>query len=211
MFYQQSITFSRRCCWIISLMTIALLGCQSHSGPPPIAQKQQLDAGPMPEARPQPAAAPESPSASETVKLEVVDKEGFEKALAAKRGKIVLVDAWATWCVPCKKGFRHTVELHETYGPQGLAVISLSMDDKDAHDEALKFLTDQQAHFTNLRSELGADDAAFEQFDIDGGALPHLKLYDREGKLVKKFVSGDVDQVFEPKDVELAIRELIAK
>jgi thiol-disulfide isomerase/thioredoxin len=191
----------RHCPYI--LLVFAVLGCQPTSAPvapsppppsaPPAEQEVQED-GPIP-----------------AITLEDVDKEGFEKALASKRGKIVLIDAWATWCPPCKADFPHTVALHEKYSPQGLAVISLSMDDDDAHEEALVFLTERQARFTNLRSKLGADEAAFEQFDIDGGSLPHLKLYDRDGKLVKKFVTGDPEAVFTPEEVELAVRELITR
>jgi thiol-disulfide isomerase/thioredoxin len=149
--------------------------------------------------------APEPP-----VTLEVVDEQGFKKVLESKQGEIVLVDVWATWCVPCRTAFPHTVELQQKYAPQGLSVISLSMDEDDAHSEALDFLKSQDARFTNLRSKMGASDEAIAQFEIDGGAIPHLKLYDRQGNLVKKFISGDPEAIFTQADVELAIRELLA-
>jgi thiol-disulfide isomerase/thioredoxin len=182
---------------VILIQGLAAIGCQAKPVAPispaaPIEPEVKRD-------EPVPA-----------ITLEEIDKSGLEKILAAKRGQLVLVDAWATWCVPCRTGFKHTVALHERYNPQGLAVISLSMDDEAAHEEALKFLTEQGARFTNLRSRLEAEEA-FAQFDIEGGSLPHLKLYDRDGKLVKKFVSGDPDKVFSPEDIELAVRELIMR
>jgi hypothetical protein len=85
------------------------------------------------------------------------------------------------------------------------------MDEDGAHEDALAFLKESKAEFTNLRSKLGAAEEAFTQFDIDGGGLPHLRLYDREGNLIKKFITGDIDNVFEPQDVEAAVRELIVQ
>lgn len=191
----------------IAVMLLLIgLGCQAEAvKTPPAASSPSADSQ---AAEPESAATAATQSPGE-ITLVVVDQAGYRKALDSKRGQLVLVDAWATWCGPCKKAFPHTVALHEKYGPQGLAVVSLSMDDDDAHEQALQFLTEQKANFTNLRSKLGAEEAAVEQFEIDGGALPHLKLYDRDGKLVKKFITGDPDSVFTPEDVDLAIRELI--
>ena len=42
-----------------------------------------------------------------------------------------MVDAWATWCGPCKENFPHVVEMHQKYAGKGLAVVSLSLDDRD--------------------------------------------------------------------------------
>lgn len=149
--------------------------------------------------------------APKEVTLEVVDKPGLDKVLASKRGKVVLVDMWATWCAPCKEGFPHLVEIAKKYRPQGLAVVTLSLDEEDAHQEALEFLKQQDARFTNLRSKQGASEEAIQQFEIDGGSIPHVRLYDRQGKLVKKFVSGDPDAVFSHEDVDLAVRRLLTQ
>jgi len=49
--------------------------------------------------------------------------------LANYRGKVVLLDFWATWCTPCRGEIPHFVELQNTYAEQGLQVIGISMDD----------------------------------------------------------------------------------
>jgi thiol-disulfide isomerase/thioredoxin len=195
---------------ILLLVYVLAAGCQQQASAPPALPSQVEDSHSTGIAADN-APTASTPGPEPVITLKVVDKEGFQQVLDSKRGQVVLVDFWATWCAPCMMAFPHTVALQQKYRPQGLAVISVSMDDVESHEEALNFLREQQADFTNLRSKLGGEDAAVEAFDIDGGAIPHLKLYDREGKLVKKFISGDIDAVFTQEDIELAVRELITK
>ena len=154
-------------------------------------------------------AAPESAADGEVTLRTVTPKE-FEGVVREHKGKVVVVDCWATWCIPCLKEFKHTVEWHETYADQGLVVISLSMDAEEDRAAAEKFLKKRNATFTNLISSLGGEDDAMEKFDIDGGALPHFKLYGRDGKLIRKF-GTDPDNPTDHEDVEKAIREALEK
>ncbi len=49
--------------------------------------------------------------------------------LSSYRGKVVLLDFWATWCGPCKEEIPHLVDLQNRYGSDGLQIIGISMDD----------------------------------------------------------------------------------
>ena len=159
-----------------------------------------------------PAVGPAAKPAEPKITLDVVDRQGYEKALAHKdhRGKVVVVDVWATWCTHCIRNFKHTVEWQEKYRRRGLAVVSLSMDepDEESRERALEFLKKQKATFTNLISRYGGEEEGMEAFDIDGGTLPHFKLYDRRGKLLKKF-GGDPDQAVDHLEVEAEIRKAL--
>src|SRR5438874_7926801 len=53
------------------------------------------------------------------VKLEVVKWPGLEKVIASYKGKVVVIDIWADFCIPCKKEFPHFVELHRKYAKDG--------------------------------------------------------------------------------------------
>ncbi len=177
----------------------AILGCESQ--PSTSTATPALKTG---------ADVSETPSPPKDVTASVVDPEGFQDAIARHAGKVVLVDCWATWCVPCREAFPHTVELSRKYAPQGLVVLSLSFDDPTADGapppKAVEFLKEQQATFENYvsRAELATPEAA--GLEIDDGILPHYKLYGRDGKLIKSFSGGDPDEPLTPDSIEAAVK-----
>lgn len=144
------------------------------------------------------------------VTLRVTTPQEFQQVVRQQKGKVVLVDFWATWCVPCVKQFPHTVEWHRELADDGLAVISVSMDEPDDKDRALQFLKKQKATFTNLLSSRGGDEDAMQAFQIEGGAVPHYKLYGRDGRLLKTF-GADPDKPWTHADVDKAVRAALKK
>jgi thiol-disulfide isomerase/thioredoxin len=166
-----------------------------------------------PDPEPAAEAAPAADDAQRTevsVTLQPLDPQNFSTMLAEHRGKVVAIDFWATWCVPCREGFPQTVSWARNYDDGDVIVMSISLDEHENEGAALEFLQEQQAEFPNYISSVGAADAAFEAFDIDGGAVPHFKVFDREGQLFKKF-GGDPDMPFDHADVEAAIKAALAK
>lgn len=142
------------------------------------------------------------------INAKVVDRAGFDRAVAEHRGKVVLVDCWATWCVPCLRAFPKTVELNRQFHKDGLVVMSLNFDDLDKgkpSPKVLSFLKKQEATFPNLVSALDIGGDGAEAFDIPDGALPHFFLYGRDGKLLKVFTSSDPDKTFSHADLEAAV------
>jgi thiol-disulfide isomerase/thioredoxin len=132
--------------------------------------------------------------------------EEFKEVIAAQKGRVVLVDFWATYCLPCRAKFPKTLALSKKYAGQGLAVVSMSMDSPEPkyQKEIIKFLKQQNSQITNLENGLDDTDAAFAALGIDGGALPHYKIFDRHGALRKKF-GGDPDHPFNENDIEAAV------
>lgn len=144
------------------------------------------------------------------VTLRVVTPKEFEAEVKKHKGKVVLVDFWATWCIPCIKNFPHTLEWQKKYGKNGLVVISVSMDDTDADTKktALEFLEKQKAHIINLQSSLGGEEEAMKAFSITGGAIPHYKIYGKTGQLIQSF-GGDPDSSVEPEDIEAEVKKAL--
>jgi thiol-disulfide isomerase/thioredoxin len=149
---------------------------------------------------------PEPPAPATTP----IDAAGLSAILDRHRGRVVLVDFWATWCGPCVELFPHTVELQRRLGERGLTVIAVSMDDPAAAAAVRGFLTRQGATDENLGflSRYGIGPEAFEAFTIEDGALPHLRLYDRKGRLHRVFASGG--RVIDTGELDRAIEKLLA-
>jgi thiol-disulfide isomerase/thioredoxin len=133
------------------------------------------------------------------------------KIAANKKAKLTIVDAWATWCVPCKENFPHVVEMHKKYADKGLVVISLSLDEADKPKklaEATAFLKAKGATFSNLVLDESTD-AAFDKLNIT--AIPAVFLYGPDGKEVKRFTMDDPSKPsFSYDDVEKAVQALLA-
>ena len=111
--------------------------------------------------------------------------DAVDSAIAAAKGKVVLIDCWATWCPPCVASFPKLVEKHNKYSARGLAVISLSLDEPGEGPAVLEFLKRNNATFTNLH--LAMDRAAEESLKSKfayRNAIPHAVLFDKAGKRV---------------------------
>ncbi len=157
-------------------------------------------------------AQPSDPVAVGLATVLVVDRAGFDEVLAKHKGQVVLVDYWATWCPACRKKFPHTVALAKEHQADGFTVIGVAIDDDDTHEEVVKFLTEQHATFDNLRSKAGLSEEAFDAFEIPGKTLPCLRLFDREGKVIKTFAYDDTaDKQFTDDDVAEAVKAALEK
>ncbi|MDD4268116.1 MAG: TlpA disulfide reductase family protein [Pirellulales bacterium] len=159
-----------------------------------------------------PAASTPGGAPAEGLALEIVDEKRFQEILAAKRGQVVLVDFWATWCIECLELIPHTVRLHDALRDRGLAVLLVSFDSPDDRQTVEEVLAGQQVDFESYISQYGADVKSAEAFQIERATLPHLKLYDRQGVLRKVFSTGRVPpEPFGADDIEKAVAGLLAE
>ena len=143
------------------------------------------------------------------ISLLVTGVEGYHETLARLRGKVVLVDFWATWCAPCIEQFPHTVALGRKYRDRGLAVISMSLNEPADLPQVQEFLARHNAHFDNLLSNYDSGVKAIQAFDLPG-PVPCYRLYDRSGVLRREFVVDPrAQRQFTPEDVEAAVLELL--
>ncbi|MGC3969689.1 MAG: TlpA disulfide reductase family protein [Pirellulales bacterium] len=122
------------------------------------------------------------------MKLDLKSCEELQKLIASKKGKIVVVDAWSTYCDPCMKEFPGLVGLHKKYGPEKIACISFAMNYQglgkveDEIEPVVEFLRSQKATFDNILST-DEDTAVNKKLGIK--SVPAIFIYDRDGKLVK--------------------------
>jgi cytochrome c biogenesis protein CcmG/thiol:disulfide interchange protein DsbE len=115
------------------------------------------------------------------------DSAGKTVNLSRYRGKVVLLDFWATWCTGCKHEIPWFVEFQRQYAKQGLAVVGISLD--DGGWKVLKpFLAD---HPIPYRILLGNDSTA-RSYGIEN--MPDTFLIDRQGRLAAAYRAGIVDR-----------------
>ena len=129
----------------------------------------------------------------------LTDLNGQPLSLASYRGKVVLLDFWATWCTPCRAEIPHFIEFQNNYRDQGLQVVGISMDDD------LKPVRPFYQEFKmNYPVALGTEKLAQSYGGILG--LPVTFLIDRDGHIAAKYV-GAVSIA----NIEQGVKSLLAK
>jgi thiol-disulfide isomerase/thioredoxin len=123
-------------------------------------------------------------------KLAPVDDAAYAKLIAAQKGKVVLVDFWATWCKPCRKEMPEIAKLQQKLAARGFTVITISTDEPEQEASARKVLEDDHITGAAYIKKTADDDKFYVKVDPEwtSGAVPAVFLYDRNGKRVKSFI-----------------------
>ncbi len=132
------------------------------------------------------------------------DIDGKEVKLQSFKGKVVMVNFWATWCGPCKLEMPHLDKMDREFEEKGFEVISISTDDARAASKVKPLIKRGGYGFTVL---LDKDTTVVAQYN-PAKTLPYNALIDREGRIHKVYQGYNPgDEVEMRKDVE----ELLAK
>src|SRR5215472_15429103 len=156
-------------CWLFLILAAGgLVGCNAHEASPAQQTKATVPAGEIG------ARLPE---------FSLTDLQGRPLSSSELRGKVVLVDFWATWCQPCKKEMPGYQKLEDRYGSRGLAVIGFKFETMPDMQDPLQF-----AEGIGVRYPLAVatEDLKRKFGGIEG--LPTTMLYDRNGILRWKIV-----------------------
>src|SRR5437660_2002623 len=167
----------RKRLWALSLAGVGLVGCTQHSASPPPAKETVIAAGEI---------------GSRLPDFSIKDWQGRDLSSADLRGKVVLIDFWATWCQPCKKEMPGYQKLLDRYGSRGFAVVGFKFDTMMDVEDPVLF-----AKKIGVRYPLAvaADDLKQKFGGIEG--LPTTILYDRQGILRKKVIGFEYTNVIE--------------
>jgi len=110
----------------------------------------------------------------------LADLHGRQWSLKALKGKVVLLNFWATWCPPCRKEMPDLETLGKQFEAQGLVILSITDDDPE---KVKSYIQQQNITYPVL---LDAGSKLNAQFRIQG--IPKIFLYDRDGKLVSQAI-----------------------
>ncbi|GAB4139295.1 TlpA family protein disulfide reductase [Thermopirellula anaerolimosa] len=193
---------------LVLVAIIHLMGCSRPTDAPagPASEQPPAPSSDSDTASP-PGATTAQPSAP-VAQVRVVDENQFQAVLDELKGKVVLIDFWGTWCAPCLELLPHTLEAADKYGPQGLVVVAVAIDDPDDVNGVEEKLAQRGGYVIPLLSKYGVSSESVEKFGISDGALPHLKLLDRSGKIVETFGVGGSRP--DPENIDAAIERTLA-
>jgi thiol-disulfide isomerase/thioredoxin len=156
---------------------MGLVGCKQH--PTSTSPPKEVAVGP-------------GEIGSQLPDFKVKDLRGRDVSSADLRGKVVLIDFWATWCQPCKQEMPGYQELLDRYGSRGFMVVGLKFDTMADTEDPVVF-----AKKIGVRYPLAvaSEDLKQKFGGIEG--LPTTILYDRKGILRKKVIGFEYTETFE--------------
>jgi thiol-disulfide isomerase/thioredoxin len=133
-----------------------------------------------------------------------VANDGQRARLADYQGKLLVLDFYATWCLPCRQSIPRLNALQRRYGPEGAQVVGLNVGGADDRIKVPNF-----ARELGIQYPLGFPDKALtDLFLSDNPAIPQTFVFGRKGQLVKRFIGYDESTGTE---LEKTIGELVAK
>jgi thiol-disulfide isomerase/thioredoxin len=168
----------------LALCLVGLAGCNQHSASPPTQAPKHVAAGELGSSLPD---------------FSVKDLQGHPVSSADLRGKVVLVDFWATWCQPCEKEMPGYQNLADRYGSRGLVVIGFKFETMPDMEDPLQFAKKIGVHYPLAAA---TDDLKQKFGGIEG--LPTTLLYDREGVLRLKVIGYEYTA-----NIESALKPLL--
>lgn len=122
-----------------------------------------------------------------------VNQAGLKKVISSQKGKIVVVNMWASWCAPCRNEMPALVALEKRHPAGDFKLILVSANELEEEKAARKFLETVEVSSGTYIKQATDDQKFIDSVDPKwNGALPATFVYDRSGKRVKSFF-GEVD------------------
>ena len=131
---------------------------------------------------------------SRSVSLPFKDMGGKKVKLSDLRGKPVLVNFWATWCVPCRAEMPLLVQAEREYGPRGISFVAVSLDDRETRSKIPGFVGEFKIDFPVWT---GASTMDLDDLKL-GQSLPATIFLNRDGRIVARILGqAKKDELYE--------------
>lgn len=148
---------------------------------------------------------PPLPTAVADAEFEMID--GTKSKISDRKGKVLLINLWATWCGPCRAEMPHLVEMQNMYGDKGFQVLGLDIGNNDGQPERIedieRFAAAMKLNYelARISGELVGKFNRVSNFN----AVPQSYLVDREGRLRGVFLGGGSDVINKMKQTTAAV------
>ncbi len=137
--------------------------------------------------------------------LKPIDESGYSRLVASSRGKVLVVNFWATWCAPCRKEMPDLVALVGKYRAKGLEFVTVAIDEERDRKAVAEFLDRTKAPPPTFIKNFKSDEKFISQVDPRwSGGLPFTVVYDRAGRKAHVF-PGEVNL----KQLEAVLKKLL--
>jgi len=144
---------------------------------------------------------------AEPVTLKPIDETDLSRLVKNETDKLLVVNLWATWCGPCVAELPEFVTMHRMYRKRNFQMITISLDQPEQKESALKLLKEDHASMTNYISTIASPDKLAEILDKDWrGPLPYTLLIAPGGKVIYR-----QSNAIEPIEVKKAIVDFIGR
>lgn len=147
-------------------------------------------------------------AAEAQVKVKPISAAALKQEIAKRKGKVVLLNLWATWCAPCVASYPDVVKLSNKYRDKGLEVLSVSIDlPSRLQKSVIPFVNKQKPRFPVFIKTAGADEAFINSIDPKWqGDLPAEVIYGPDGRRVAS-LTGETDMA----KLEQVIQQQLAR
>ena len=158
---------------------LLLTGCNSNDPPSPNTNTPIISGPPTGTTYPMPPTG----NAASLANMGWQSADGKRSVFSEYTGKVLILDFYATWCVPCRDSVPHLIGLQNKYQDQGLVVVGLNVGGPDDEEKVPEF-----AKEFGIQYKLATPDEDLVRFllaDVD--AIPQTFVFDRQGQLVQRF------------------------
>jgi thiol-disulfide isomerase/thioredoxin len=138
-------------------------------------------------------ALPSASAATALMTTQLPDVDGRRRSLEQWRGKVLVVNFWATWCAPCREEIPAFIKVQEKLGAKGLQVVGIAVDQED---KVRPYAAEMKINYPILIGDLEAIDLARQAGNRLGG-LPFTVVFDRQGTAIHSQLGGINQQKLE--------------
>ena len=185
--------------YLLLVLTFIVAGCKKKEPEPPQQEQAKVEAEEK-TTKPTGDKATPGPSAKSALSFTLQDLNGKTVSLSDFKGKVVVLDFWATWCPPCVKEIPHFIELYEQYKDQGFAMVGISLD-RGGISVVKSFAQKYRINYPILMTD-GQVDKAY------GGipGIPTTFVIDKAGNIRQKYIGYREKAIFEA-DIKALLEE----